>query len=134
MHVERQRRGWAALAQGFIGECMTKEIEACPAERLADRQRQKALRSQAIVILDRMGGVAVMVGRSGGEICGQIQAFLPQPFLLFADPEVHLPALLGGASLPRIDAPYRDVRHDRPITRASASSCSPWREIGFSSK
>ena len=50
------------MAQGFIGQCMTEKIEAQPAQGGVNRQLQKAFGTQAVVILDRVGRIAVMIG------------------------------------------------------------------------
>jgi hypothetical protein len=66
---------------------VTEEIESQPAERPVDRQLQKAVFPQAVVVLDRVRGVAVVIGRPRGEVGCQVQAFLLQASLLFGDPK-----------------------------------------------
>jgi hypothetical protein len=61
-------------------------------------------------------------------------AALPLMLLFLGDPKIHEPVLLIGASLTRTMAPYRLRLQDNPTISANASSCSTWRETGFSSR
>ena len=54
MHVERERGGGTALAQCLIGDRVVEEAGAAAAPFLADREFEKAFRSEPVVVLDGM--------------------------------------------------------------------------------
>src|ERR1019366_2043184 len=71
MHVKRQRRGGTASAKRFISDRMTKKVKSRSTPLSRDRQVQKSFFTQAGAILDWMRGIAVVRGRTGGEISRQ---------------------------------------------------------------
>jgi hypothetical protein len=76
MHVEGERRRRAALTQHFVGDRVIEKACAQTSPFLADGQRQEPFLTQAVVVLDGMAGVAIMRRRPGGEIGGQLAAFV----------------------------------------------------------
>jgi hypothetical protein len=95
MHVEGKRRRRAALAQRLIGDRVVQKACTSAAPFRADRQREEAFLAQAVVVLGRMAGVAVMRCRAGREIGGQLAALLLQASLLGAELKIHARFLLG---------------------------------------
>ena len=98
MHVERQRGRRTALPQRLISQGVTEEIESQAAVHGVDRQLQKPLGAQAVVVPDRMRRIAVMFARTRCEIGRQRQAALPQVFLPVGEAEIHGAGLLGEGS------------------------------------
>jgi hypothetical protein len=76
VHVEGERRRRAALAQRFISDRVVEKACAQTSPFLADRQRQEPFLTQAVVVLDGMAGLAIVRRREGGEIGGQLAAFV----------------------------------------------------------
>jgi len=95
VHVEGERRRWAAPAQGLIGDCVIEEVGAGATPFARDGQRQEAFVAKALVIFDRMACIAVVPGRAGREIGRQLAAPLLQMLLLLGEPEIHAGGLLA---------------------------------------
>jgi len=53
VHVEGERRRWAAPAQGLIGDCVIEEVGTGATPFARDGQRQEAFVAKAPVIFDR---------------------------------------------------------------------------------
>ena len=93
VHVERERGGRAALAQRLVGDRVVEEAGAGAAPLLADGEFEKPFRAKPVVVLGRMRCVAVVVGRTGGEVGCQVQATLLQALLVLGEREIHPPGL-----------------------------------------
>ena len=70
---------------------MIQEAGPGAAPFLADGELQETLGPQAIVVLGRMRRVAVVLGRSGGEVSGELQATVLQLPLVLRQAEIHQP-------------------------------------------
>ena len=55
---------------------MIEEAGTRPAQFFCDSQVEETLGTQAIVVLDRVRGIAVVFGGAGGEVGRQVQAAL----------------------------------------------------------
>ena len=89
VHVEGERRRRAALPQSLIGDRVIEKARTTTAPLLPDRQREKALVAQLLVILNRVARIAVMRRSAFGKIRRQFQAFLLQPLLLRRQLKIH---------------------------------------------
>ena len=58
---------------------------------LADSERKEALRAKAVIVLGRVRSVAVVVGRTGGEVGCQVQTAPPQALLVLGERKIHPP-------------------------------------------
>src|SRR5690349_10297282 len=113
MHVERQSRRRAALAQRLVGQRVTQKTDAGSAESLGDAQLQETLLAQPVVILGGMRRVAVMCAGSSGEIRRQLLTALPQLPVFVAERKIQ-----GSSLLSIIKQPLKPAsRHGRDGSR-----------------
>ena len=89
MHIEGQRGGRAALGELFQGERMAEQLFSPAAQRCGDVERMKPGLTQQGIILDRIACLAVMLGRPGGEVCGQFLALGLNALVLGRQLEIH---------------------------------------------
>jgi hypothetical protein len=102
VHVERQRRGGAALSQLLGGERPAQQPDATAAELGRDVEAVEAGLAQGGVVLDRVAGVAIVLGGARGEVGGQAAGAMLEVSLRRRDVKLH--ASLSAAR----DAPTRE--------------------------
>jgi hypothetical protein len=71
VHVEREGGGRTALGQFLSGDGVAEEAHSPPAKRLEHGQAKEACLAEGGIVFDRGGGVAVMLGCTGGKVGGK---------------------------------------------------------------